>query len=162
MKWCDGYECYLLCSFKKDGKKNKNEKYKRGTLPHSLCEKERCIADLLSWTTQHSLMPYYFRLYLYEHYSREKDKRVLFNYIEGLTMWQLEISEKQFKLLQKELIKNKLPKDLFYPETEQIRAENKGFFSRLLKFLTGSSGHYYYSPRQWEQEKKAEKLKKGV
>ncbi|HLC63341.1 MAG TPA: hypothetical protein VJJ21_03405 [Candidatus Nanoarchaeia archaeon] len=161
MNWCDGYECYLLSSFKKDGKKNKDEKYKKGTLPRSLREKEKCIADLFSWATRHSLMPYYFRLYLYEDYNR-KNQRILFNYIEGLSMWQLEIDEKQFKILQKELVKHKLPKDLFYPETEQVKVESKGLFSKTLKFFTDNGIYSHYSPREWQREKKAEKLKKGV
>ncbi|MBW2963964.1 hypothetical protein KY363_00755 [Candidatus Woesearchaeota archaeon] len=149
-KSCSSYKATIIAP-KKGILSNKRD----GRLPDSLPKKKKTIMCLLAWIRESSEHPYLFSLELYT-----KTGKCAFAFYDSGDVWQLDIDDSDFRKLQKELLHNKLPEDLFYPEHKTVRILKEGIFTKLLRALGFQvEACSIYSPKEWE-EKNREATKK--
>ena len=145
-KWCDSYQATI-----KSPKTSLQIKYKSGDLPKTAADKEKFVINVLNWIWDNSKNERYFRLYLIKN-IQEKQVNVFVH--DDDANWGLELSEDEFRALQKIFKKNCLPEDLFSKKEHTIIAIPKYYekWSVLRRILFG--GTHAFSPKTWESMKK--------
>lgn len=140
-RWAVYYEARLIAPIKGVGKETR-----KGELSLKDPEESRkIIADVVKWIHANSVVDDLFYLVLYEAYPPTdlRQQPALFDHHDtAAASWGLELNDDQFATLQKELVANDLPKDLFYPADKMVAVP-----IRLFGIPFGSR---YYTPKQWE------------
>jgi len=148
----DYYSAKLLAP-----KKGVQETKREGKLP---AKKDIFVKELLKWIYENSQLEDIFQLFLgdEEMVTSLDNYRPKFEHHDDTCCWFLNLTEKEFKQLQKNLKKNNLPEDLFYESSKAICVKNQpktlvGKFFRSLGFVSQRC----YTPKQWEEEQKKKK-----
>jgi 16S rRNA C967 or C1407 C5-methylase (RsmB/RsmF family) len=129
-KLCNGYRAELIAP-----KKGVKEKKMAGFLPESQAEKEKLLDKIFEWKNAKSDFADLFALFLYNDYPELASNQVAkFDHHDNACCCAVNLSEEEFKQLQKVWAENDLPEDLFYWNELGVQ---KGF--------------KYYSPKQWDQ-----------
>lgn len=152
-EWCNYYAAELLSPIK-EARITKKE----GELPKNKKERDNFIKQLTKWIFENSETDELFALFLsdgpvFAHNARGKSPSCpKFCHHDDTCCWDLSLTEKEFKDLQKEWKSNGLSADLFYESSRTICIPNKpgslGKFFRI--FGLNFESKRCYSPREWE------------
>lgn len=153
-QWCNYYATQLLSPLKgvKDTKKE-------GKLPADKKEKDIFIENLVKWIFDKSYTDDLFLLFLgvkpvlANGSIAPKNGCPKFDHHDDTCCWVLNLTEKEFRQLQKNLKKNDLPEDLFYEGSKGkcIPDKPKTFVGKFFQIL-GLKSYKCYTPKQWEMK----------
>ncbi|MCC2631618.1 MAG: hypothetical protein K0S20_317 [Patescibacteria group bacterium] len=138
--FCDRYEARLLAP-----KPGTTEVEQSGNLPRS-------TDDLIDWFELNSDSNDLFSLFMWSADQKESDI-AKFDHHDDTCCWALNLSEDEFKIVQKAWRENGLPEDLFFPADQEKTAPEK---VRYLKGLFTLTFKKTYTPKQWEAKQKGQ------
>jgi len=139
--YCNYYRMELITP-----KKGVKEKKKEGKLP--AMGKKDFVRKLVKEIFRKSDFKDVFALFLNDKPISHNNK---FEHHDETCCWALNLTENEFKDLQTQLKKNKLPADLFY---DKARMRQKTVKSKTLFGLVGVTQYQTWSPKEWEAEKR--------
>lgn len=138
-----------------DPVKGLKETKKSGKLPKNKKEKNILIENIINWIFDNSKCDELFTLFLDENMINSEDCTKFCHY-DDTCCWDLNLTEAEFKALQKELKQNNLPAEIFYDSSKTICIDKDvGIIGKIFRKLGFECENtIYYSPKQWQSMKK--------